>query len=112
MNQRQEDSLEVVDRVPVYLLTIGNPDGWAHPHNVFVGNKIDLFLKMNNEQKVISSQEILAAIEPQIIEYRQITKNLMEKAGISEALQRLETIKTVDDLLHEMRQAVANAKKG
>ncbi|MFA6328866.1 MAG: hypothetical protein WCY41_05460 [Candidatus Micrarchaeia archaeon] len=112
--KRDAQAVEVVDRVPMDCFSLVDPERYGKAANVFVGANIAEFISANSTQRVISAQEILAAIEPQIAEYKQITVKLFEKSGVYEAVEKLEAREfatKADELLQNARAAIASAKK-
>ena len=103
-------SVEVVDRIPIYVFTLVNPNRYSKAANLFISDDIAIFVKANSEQQAVSSQEILAAIEPQVAEYKLITARLFEKSGVYAAVEKLEAREfatKTDEILHSLRAAIA-----
>ena len=111
------NSVEVVDRVPFYVFTLVEPHRFSKARTVFTGeHEIDAFVKISSGQKLISAETILAAVEPQIAEYKQITFRLSEEAGVFRALEKLGAPDYVrlrqvpDDALNWLGEAIASVK--
>jgi hypothetical protein len=109
------NSIEVVDRVPFFVFSLVEPHRFSKARTVFNGEQeIDAFVKIASVQKGISAGATLAAVEPQIAEYKQITTRLFEKSGVYEAVEKLaarEFANETDKFLFSIREAIASAKK-
>ncbi len=110
--KRDGASVEVVDRVPIFVFSLVNQHRYSKEANVFIKDDVATFVNANSEQHAISAQEILAAIEPQIAEYKQITAKLFEKSGAYAAVEKLAARKFANqaaELLFAVREAISSA---
>ncbi|MCX8194658.1 MAG: hypothetical protein N3G22_00920 [Candidatus Micrarchaeota archaeon] len=107
------ERVEVVHRTRIFPLF---PASGKHYYSVayhYDGDSIKIFADDNQKIEGWKGAEVEEAINKGIREYLAITKELMEKAGVFKALEKIanRAVSPFDQILSDMRNSIEKAKK-